>query len=304
MNGENVDGLYGLFYPFPEEYNKLAPGSYTAVFPGCNLKCWFCFVPFTSGGFTGDVTGWPGGAYRKLSPSEFVERVKANAGPERQGVKCGLMGFFGGEPAIHYDYLLEASWLCHEAGCASRLHTNGYISEHIMRDLSRSIDSISVNVKGSASPEAYRKMGADPAPVLRSIKTVWENCRELNVRDIVGPGLEPSIEDIERFALWLRDNTSPDVFVSIEGMQALSSNFTEANFKPRLPDNDYYEWYRRRVERTARILVEKGGLTNVFMSLYLDLGSPIGNYHYPDYALNSPRAPFRFRVNPSPEPSG
>jgi pyruvate formate lyase activating enzyme len=302
VDGENVDALYGLFYPYPEEYNQYAPGSYTVVSPGCSLKCWFCYVPFTSSGFTGDITGWPGGAYRKLSPSEFVERVKASAGPTRQGVTCGLMGFFGGEPAIHYEYLLEASRLCHEAGCASRLHTNGYISEHIMRELAWSIDSISVNVKGSASPTVYREMGADPAPVLQSIKTVWENCRELNIRDITGLDLEASCEDVLKFGAWLRDNTSLDVFLKIEGRMASYSSFTEANLTPRFPENETYFLYRWRIDRIAELLVKHYGFTNIFIEFYPACG-PVEARHYPDYAGDSVRMPFRFRVKPSPEQS-
>jgi|GEM_PF-4978926 len=93
----------------------------------------------------------------------------------------------------------------------------------------------------------------------------------------------------------MRENTSPDVFVCVEGMQAPSANFTESNFKPRLPDSTYAE-YISRCERIARVLVEKHGLTNVFMNIFLDESTPLANYHYPDYAEGSPRLLFRFRV--------
>lgn len=78
INGENVDPLFGCLYPNPENHNP--PGSYTAVLPGCSLQCPFCLVPFVSTGFNGDVSQWPGGAYRNLTPHEFVERVKKSAG--------------------------------------------------------------------------------------------------------------------------------------------------------------------------------------------------------------------------------
>jgi pyruvate formate lyase activating enzyme len=237
VRGENVDALYGLFYPNPEEHNKFAPGSYTIVFPGCNLKCWYCDVPFISCGFNGDVNSWPGGAYRKLAPHEVVERVKRSAGPKRAGFNCGLMGLFGGEPTIHYEYLLEVGRLCHEAGCASKLHTSGFVSEEVLRRIAGAVNVISLNVKGSCSPRVYQRMGADPETVLRSIEVAWQTprvdgrIRHLLIRNLIGPGVEPSEEETAAFGRWLVEKTDPFINVVVEPILKPMDHFADSLFQ-------------------------------------------------------------------------
>lgn len=233
INGENKDALYELFYPTTETNNP--PGSYTVVFPGCNLKCWFCLYPFLSSEFNGDIRSWPGGAYRRLSPREFAERAKKSAGPDRGGFTCGMAGLFGGEPALHFEYIIEASRICHELGCIMKLHTNGYVSEQVMRDLSRAVDVISINVKGSASPSSYERMGADPAVVLRSIKVAWENRPARRsppspiFRDLLGPGLDPTDEETSKFGKWLSTELDPLVDVLVEPLAAQLDHFEGPN---------------------------------------------------------------------------
>lgn len=275
INGKNVDGLYGLLYPYPEEYNQFAPGSYTIVFPGCPLKCWFCDVPFVSSGFNGDVSEWPSGAYRKLTPHEVVERVKKSAGPERAGFKSGLMGLFGGEPTIHYEYLLEAGQICHEAGCASKIHTSGFVSEEIMRKVAGCVNVISLNVKGSCSPEVYRRMDAKPDAVLRSIEAAWQTpCVDglardkatFTIRNIVGPDMEPSEEETYTFGKWLVDKTDPSILVLIESVFAPTERFLDRRIEQDtfLPGDDDGKAFLRMWSVGTALF--QAGLENVWVN--------------------------------------
>jgi pyruvate formate lyase activating enzyme len=270
--GKNVDALYGLFYPNPEEHNAL--GSYTVVFPGCNLKCWFCCYPFVSSGFTGDTSQWPTGTYRKLSPREFAERVRRSAGPDRGGFTCGMGGFFGGEPALHYEYIIEASRMCHDLGCISKLHTNGYVSEQVMRDLSRAVDVVSINVKGSAT--SYERMGADPTVVLRSIKVAWENRPTRRsppsptFRNIIGPDLEPTDEETSRFGKWLSTELDPSVEVLVEPLMTVADHFEDLRDRSKSglwPEGNEYDTNQAAIRRTFRTAgtLHAAGLKNVLV---------------------------------------
>jgi len=268
--GKNVDGLYGLFYPYPERYNDVAPGSYTIVFPGCNAKCSYCDVPFLSTGFNGDTSSWPGGAYRRLTPHEIVERVKAKAGAERAGFTCGLMGLFGGEAILHYEYVIEAGRMCREAGCASKIHTNGFISEEILRKVLSVVDVISVNVKGSGSSAVYQGMGVDFDVVLHSIEVA---CKTQNVRvqvsDLIGPNLLPSTEEAARFAQRLHDIAGSDIRVDIQAvgqpMDRFPDPWREGNAPP---PGDEDPWTPLlRLKKIAETFA-KNGLTNVWVIDY------------------------------------
>jgi pyruvate formate lyase activating enzyme len=265
-DGKNIDSLYGLFYPYPEENNQLAPGSYTVVFPGCGLKCWFCNASSLSVRFTGDTSRWPTGTYRKLSPREFAEKAKKSAGPSRGGFTCGMGGLFGGEPTLHFEYIIEASRICHELGCITKLHTSGYVNERVMTDLSKAVDAISINVKGSAAEEAYKPMSADPAIVLESIRTVYQNCRNVWVRNLIGPynsSLWPGDKGHERFGRWLLDNTDSKIPVLVEPMLE-PMDPDEFPAKGRAPAGDDDHSMSMRCLLAAEIFV-KNGLTNVWV---------------------------------------
>jgi pyruvate-formate lyase-activating enzyme len=204
-NGENIDSTYSLFYPYPEENKFAPPGTYTICFAGCNLRCWFCEVPFLSSCFNGDVSG-----YRKLSPIEVVEKVKESGSPEDR-----LLGLFGGEPAIHPEFILEVGRLCREAGYHSGIYTNGYVSETVFRDILNVVDVVSIDLKGN-----YQHMGIDDIGIiLRNIEQSWKTSSVTTVvREIVGPGLLPSVDDISNVSRFLCEHVSPNVSVVMEGL--------------------------------------------------------------------------------------
>lgn len=229
-------------------------------------------MPFIPNRFNGDTSHWPNGEYRRIFVSEFAERVKSTAGPERAGFKCGLMGLFGDEPLIHREYLLEAARLCHERGCASKVYTNGYIAETIVEKVARTIDVIVVGVKGSASTSAYNAMDADPSIVLRSIKLLWETKREdtrniagTQVHNLVGPSLEPSDGETEKFGAWLAKETDPTITTIVIPMYKPQTRFIDPlREQTVLVPSDTVQRAGERMMNTGRILWESG-LENVWV---------------------------------------
>lgn len=213
VGGKNVDALYELF-PLCGGLGSFCASCDSVFFPGCNLNCSFCIFPFLSTQFHGDMAG-----LRRITPRDF-----ANWG-FTQSAKCGsrewldprmgrpMLIFVGGEPTLHYEYILEVSRICreHGGGVDLKVLTSGFVSSPIMEKVAKAVDSISIGVKASASARVYRQFGADPAYVLKSIKIAWDNCPDIHVKDLIGPGCEPSDDEVDAFASWLRENTDADV---------------------------------------------------------------------------------------------
>jgi pyruvate-formate lyase-activating enzyme len=220
-------------------------------------------------------------------------RVRGTAGPDRGGFTCGMGGLFGGEAAVHFEYVIEASRICHELGCVTKLITSGYVSEQVMRNLSRVVDVISIDIKGSAAPSSYERMGADPTVVLRSIKVAWENLPahrsppSLIIRNLVGPGLEPTNEETLRFGKWLSTEVDPFVQVDVEPLKTVVDHFgdpkdiSKSELWPEGNEYDTNQAAGRRAFRTAFSLFE-GGLENVCV---LVMGS--ARLHVPTFKVRS-----------------
>jgi len=262
VGGKNVDALYSLVHP------HLSPSRFGRVhlyLPGCNLRCWFCDVKSVARFFFGSDV------YRKVTPSEAVDSAFGCGGQKLADffgghVGSGQLDFFGGEPGVHYEYVLETSRLLRERGGVSALYTCGYFNPWVMETLARAVDQVQIGIKGGATEEAYKPMGANPATVLHSVKIVYENCPDVWIRNLIGPynsSLWPGDKALERFARWLVDNTNSKIPVLVEPML----EFTDTDEVPaigRAPigDDDYSMSIRCLL--TGEIFV-RNGLTNVWV---------------------------------------
>jgi pyruvate formate lyase activating enzyme len=229
--GKNVDELYQLVNTYAATTTFRV---YAVCLPGCNLKCSFCAAPEYS-----KPTDIQLSKLRLMDEERLVFLTKV----------CGRDGvsFFGGEPTLHFEYLLETARLCRERHLVTELSTNGYLSEWLAEKLAKVVDIIAVGIKASASAEYYRtKLGADAAVVLESARTFWNTGKFLTISNLTGPGLGTP-EDEVAFAKWVVDSLSPDFPVWLEYI-----------FKPGYDDED------TRYIREAIARLKQGGLTNVF----------------------------------------
>jgi pyruvate formate lyase activating enzyme len=158
-------------------------------------------VPFVSKR-PDDITGLV-----NISESKLVEKATA------EGVR-GL-DFFGGEPTLHYEYVLEVSRLCREKGIVTFLNTNGFINPGIAEQLAEAVDYPIVGIKGAASPSLYGKFGAKPQAVLDALKVFHDTNPRTWITYLDGPGLGATHEDLERFAAWVHDNIGPKLEVHV-----------------------------------------------------------------------------------------
>jgi len=242
VNGENVDVLYGTVdYDAP----RFAPVM-MALFPGCNLRCPFCYCRYLSKREP-DIS-----EFREMSPLRLVQVI----------VMYRLRGIFllAAEPALHREYVTDVAQLCRKVGLETTLLTSGYLNPWLAENLAGSMSTITVGIKASGNREVYHHMNADPLLCLENARLFWRAGKLDGIQNLIGPGLETPEDDL-KFARWLSTNISPDVPVKLI---PLVKSFT---IRAKPSDDQIYveseqDTRKRILGATARL--REGGLTNVF----------------------------------------
>jgi len=212
---------------------------------GCNLKCFFCSLPFLSRPSPQNTP------IEELSESEFVNRAV--------DLNVQAVSLFGGEPTLHHEYVAEVGRLCKENAIFTILPTNGYINPWLASSLAKTVSRPIVGIKGSASETLYTRMSADSQTVLEAAKTFWEANDETCLTDLVGPGLDAGRQEQERLANWIRNNISPDVSIIVQALAGAAD--TPGPFRPWVggTKNAHDESYK------AASTLARNGLTNVWI---------------------------------------
>jgi pyruvate formate lyase activating enzyme len=174
VGDQNVDRWYQLV-----DADPISPWTgYTVTFPGCNLRCPFCFFPASK------PTEGQLAKYRLIEEKHLVFVVQTLG--ER------VIAFFGGEPTIHYEYVLETARLCRDRGLITCLYTNGYVNPWLAEELAIAVD--------------YRmKMGVDVSACLDALRIFGKYCKSSTIINLVGPGLATPDDDLS-FARWISVN--------------------------------------------------------------------------------------------------
>lgn len=136
------------------------PGSSTLVLemPGCPLRCPYCDRPELA-------------RSQNWSPYD-PQRLAAAVRQLSEDSRFGGIVWSGGEPALHWDNVVENSRVVHETGMHVALATNGGLTVDLLRDAPGAVDAILVRFKGF-SEETYRSAGA-PEGFLASSRSLVE----------------------------------------------------------------------------------------------------------------------------------
>lgn len=244
VDGENVDRWYGLTdYEMPNPLSRSTTGLVT-WYPGCNLRCSWC------------VCGW----LSKLDPD--IESLFSERSPSRLVYTAGLyklrrITFMAAEPTLHHEYITEVARLARDSHLSTVLLTNGYVSPWVAQKLADVLSFAIVGIKGSASPEVYHRMGADPMRCLETARIFWRAKKLLCIQNVIGPGLE-SPEDDLMLSQWVSTNLSPDVQFTLFPLRPREDRIGEA------VERTVESWpdvCKRITETTARL--NEGGIKNV-----------------------------------------
>ena len=159
------------------------PGSRILSFgtSGCNFACKFCQNYEMSQ--RREVVG------RKTSPEEIVDLA----------VRTGCQGiaYTYNEPTIFIEFAEEVGKLAHKEGLFNIFVTNGYETPEAVESLKRFLDFATVDFKGNASEEFYRKYISirDPDSIFDTLSILKNTDIHVEITDLVVPEIGDDLHE-------------------------------------------------------------------------------------------------------------
>jgi len=209
-NKKNVAGrYYSLIYgraavlqidPIEKEPSfHMSPGTWILGVgtASCNNRCRFCQNWSLS-----QQTLWQVVSENK-SPEAVVQEAKA-AG-------CQAVSFTYNEPTVFYEYMFDIATLAREEGLHVLFHTNGSMNRKPMLDLLEVMNAVTVDLKSFDETFYQQVSKSELAPVLRTLETIRESGRHLEIVNLVIPTLNDDLETIRRMCHWIVRTLGADV---------------------------------------------------------------------------------------------
>lgn len=169
--------------------------SYSLGGIGCNFHCAHCQNWHISRA-TMDAS-----LIRTLSPEDGVGRALESG--------SASISWTYNEPTIWHEYALAMGTVARAKGLGTVYVTNGYITEEALRELSPMLKAFRVDIK-AFTDEFYRSVcKAKLQPVLDSAKLARELKMHVETVTLVIPGLNDSMEEMEKLIRWVIENLGP-----------------------------------------------------------------------------------------------
>lgn len=163
------------------------PGVRAVVFTeGCPLRCVYCHNPDTWHCSEGDLT----------EHTELADKI-LRLYPY---IKDGGVTFSGGEPCLEADFVFEVASVLKEKGLHIALDTCGEVYNTSVEQLLGAVDLVLLDIK-MTDEESYKKYtGGSLARVTEFLGRLDEMGKDTWIRHVVVPGINDTIEDIEKLA--------------------------------------------------------------------------------------------------------
>jgi pyruvate formate lyase activating enzyme len=156
---------------------------------GCNLRCFNC-------------QNW------EISQSKPEQTENFDLLPEQlvqvtAEKRVSSIAYTYSEPIVFFEYVRDAAAKARELGIRNVLVTAGYISEKPLRQLCRSIDAVTLDLKGF-NERLYRKVtGSRLQPILRCLEVIREEGVWLEVSRLIVPAHSDDLDDIRALCRWV-----------------------------------------------------------------------------------------------------
>lgn len=208
---KNVKGkLYSLTYGRlcsvgvdPIEKKPLymfAPGSHALSIStvGCTFRCEFCCNYEISQGWK-DITG------EEFTPKAIVDSARSH--------NCQGISYTYTEPTIQIEFAYDTAKLASENGLFNMFVTNGFTTPKAIKYISKYLDAVTVDFKGSANPKFYKKFSMVPKvePIFEALLAYKENHVYTEVTDLIIPNVGDDLEDVKKLCRWIVDNLGDEV---------------------------------------------------------------------------------------------
>ncbi|MCF2136972.1 MAG: AmmeMemoRadiSam system radical SAM enzyme [Candidatus Thorarchaeota archaeon] len=174
-----------------------APGSTTFSIStsSCNFRCQFCLNYHSSQRKT------PVG--QQLTPTEIVDLA--------QQYECDGISYTYTEPTIFMEIAHDTAKIAHERGMFNTFVTNGYMTTEAVDYIAPYLDAATVDFKGSANPEFYKKYMAVPKvePIFESLLRMKEKGIFIELTNLIIPQIGDHEDDTRRLVEWVVENLGP-----------------------------------------------------------------------------------------------
>ena len=203
---------------------------------GCNMRCRHCQNYAISQSYSGKKRS----TYK--SPEAIAEMARTDG--------MDTIAFTYNEPTTWLEYILDVKKAAPEMRFV--LVTNGLVNEEPLKDLIAVTDAFNIDVKGFTEEFYANICGAHLSEVLRTVKTVFDSGRHLELTYLIIPGHNDTEKELDAFCRWVLDNLSADVPV----------HFTRFH-----PDNEMLDvpWTPESTLEKARNLAMSKGLRYVYI---------------------------------------
>jgi pyruvate formate lyase activating enzyme len=101
--------------------------------------------------------------------------------------------------------------LAKENGLNILFHSNGSMNPEPLKELLKYTDAVTIDLKGFTEEFYKNTSAAMLAPVQRTLKTIRESKKWLEIVNLVIPGLNDDPDDIKKMCLWIAEHLGDDV---------------------------------------------------------------------------------------------
>jgi pyruvate formate lyase activating enzyme len=172
-----------------------APGSHTLSIStvGCTFNCKFCCNYAISQGWN-EVTG------EEFTPEAVVELAKNQS--------CEGISYTYTEPTVQLEFAYETAKIASEKGLYNMFVTNGYTTPKAIKKISKYLNAATVDFKGSANPEFYKKFSLVPRvePIFDALLAYKKNKVYTEITDLLIPKVGDNLDDFKKLCKWVVDN--------------------------------------------------------------------------------------------------
>ncbi|KYK21631.1 radical SAM protein [Thermoplasmatales archaeon SG8-52-4] len=163
---------------------------------GCNFKCDHC-QNYSISTATSEFS-----YSRELNPEEVIKLAKQHG--------CQGVSYTYNEPTIWHEFCIDSAKYVKKEGLYTCYVTNGYIKEDPLKELSKFLDAMNIDVK-SFNEKFYKNIcKASLEPVLNTCILAKELDIHIELTYLVIPTLNDSINEINDFCKWIVDKLGTD----------------------------------------------------------------------------------------------
>jgi pyruvate formate lyase activating enzyme len=115
------------------------------------------------------------------------------------------------EPFTFYEFMFETSQLVKENGLMNVVVSNGYINPDPLKKLLPFIDAFNIDLKAFTKEFYIKQTRGKLEPVLKTLEIIASSQAQLEITNLVIPGLNDNETNFEKMVKWIAENLGNEV---------------------------------------------------------------------------------------------